>query len=95
MCMCGCLICVFPFVLTCICPCVCVSVCCYMCNCHDSSKPLFEDMKRRGWMKGDASDWGLYLTFMLTPLIGACTWLAVRPQIPQTPAPEASTNDAD
>jgi len=49
-----------------------------------SSKPLYEDMKRRGWMKGSASDWGLYLSFMLTPLVGACTWLAVRPEITQS-----------
>ena len=56
-----------------------------------SSKPLYEDMKRRGWMKGDISDWGLFLTFMLTPLVGACTWLAVRPQMPASPAGGAAT----
>jgi len=46
-----------------------------------SSKPLYEDMKRRGWMKGEIADWGLFLSFMLTPLIGVCTWLAVRPEL--------------
>ena len=32
-------------------------------------------------MKGDLADWGLFLSFMLTPLVGACTWLAVRPEL--------------
>jgi len=46
-----------------------------------SSKPLYEDMKRRGWLN-DGSDTALFFTFMAAPLLGATTWLAVRPPIP-------------
>lgn len=47
-----------------------------------SSIPLLEDMRRRGWYRGGAFDTALFASFMLAPLIGACTWLAVRPPLP-------------
>lgn len=57
-----------------------------------SSKPLYEDMRRRGWMK-TPSDFPLFLTFMLTPLIGACTWLVVRPPIEQQSSVSSPADD--
>jgi len=46
-----------------------------------SATPLLEDMKRRGWYRGDALDNGLFASLMLAPVLGACTWLAIRPPL--------------
>jgi hypothetical protein len=51
-----------------------------------SSKPLLEDMRRRGWFRGGAFDVALFASFMLAPLVGACAWLAVRPPLPSATA---------
>lgn len=51
-----------------------------------SSKPLYEDMKRRGWL-ADGSDIALFLAFMAMPLVGATGWLAIRPPIPAPKPP--------
>uniref|UniRef100_A0A6U4NSY2 Uncharacterized protein n=1 Tax=Hemiselmis andersenii TaxID=464988 RepID=A0A6U4NSY2_HEMAN len=48
-----------------------------------SSKPLYEDMKRRGWLS-DGADKALFASFMAAPMLGLAFWLAVRPPI-QTP----------
>ena len=59
-----------------------------------SSKPLLEDMRRRGWYRGGAFDTALFASLMLAPLVGACTWLVVRPPLPQSPA-GAPAGEAD
>lgn len=60
-----------------------------------SSKPLLEDMRRRGWYRGGAFDLALFVSFMLAPLVGACAWLAVRPPLPSVSptSPETAVVD--
>ncbi len=60
-----------------------------------SATPLLEDMKRRGWYKSDSAlDQGLYASLMLTPVLGACTWLAIRPPLQSAAAAAADAAPA-
>jgi hypothetical protein len=58
-----------------------------------SSKPLLEDMRRRGWYRDGPLDIALFASFMLAPLLGACAWLAVRPPLPAVAPPSSPTTD--
>eukprot|EP00960_Hanusia_phi_P038967 753676-Hanusia_phi.AAC.20 len=42
----------------------------------------YDDDTDKGWLK-DAGDLPLFLSFMLAPVIGACLWLVVRPDLPE------------